>query len=411
MKLRTLVVLLGLAALIAGGIAYKIWFAQTPAAPSAGTRGTRGSGDGPLPVLAVRAERTDVPVELDGIGTVQALNTVTVRPQVDGRLISLHFKDGDTVKTGDILAKIDPKTYQAALDQALAKKAQDEAQLANARRDLERYTNLARTEYATQQQADTQRSVVAQLVAQVDADQAAIDNAKAILDYTTIRAPLDGRTGLRLVDQGNLLRASDQTGIVTITQVQPIAVIFNLPQQQLRAVNQAMMRGPVTIEAREADNLTVIDRGLVEVIDNQVDQTTGTVRIKARFANAQLALWPGQFVNVRLRVDTLKDAITVPTASIQRGPLGPFVYVVDAESFATQRPVTLARQTETVTAIATGVGAGDQVVTSGFNRLTDKTLVRIDEPKPAGGEPPAPRPQGERRKSNGGGNSGGTSQP
>ena len=289
MKLRTYVVLFGLVALIAGGIAYKIWFSAPPT-PAAGARGVRGSGDGPLPVLAVRAERTDVPVELDGIGTVQALNTVTIRPQVDGRLISLHFKDGDTVKAGDILAKIDPKTYQAALDQALAKKAQDEAQLANARRDLERYTNLARTEYATQQQADTQRSVVAQLVAQVDADQAAIDNAKAILDYTTIRAPIDGRTGLRLVDQGNLLRASDQTGLVTIAQIQPIAVIFNLPQQQLRAVNQALGRGPVTIEAREADNLTVIDRGLVEVIDNQVDQTTGTVRIKARFPNPQLAL-------------------------------------------------------------------------------------------------------------------------
>ena len=401
MTSRTLVFLLGLTALIGGGVVYKVWFSQAPA-PAAGSRGVRGANDGPLPVLAVRAERTDVPVELDGIGTVQALNTVTIRPQVDGRLISLHFKDGDTVKAGDILAKIDPKTYQAALDQALAKKAQDEAQLANARRDLERYTNLARTEYATQQQADTQRSVVAQLVAQVDADQAAIDNAKAILDYTTIRAPIDGRTGLRLVDQGNLLRASDQTGLVTIAQVQPIAVIFNLPQQQLRALNQAMARGEVPIEAREADNLTVIDRGLVEVIDNQVDQTTGTVRIKARFPNPQLALWPGQFVNVRLRVDTLKDAITVPTASIQRGPLGPFVYVVDAQSFATQRPVTLARQTETVTAIATGVAAGEQVVTSGFNRLTDKTLVRIDEPKPAG-EAPAPRPQGERKRANGGG--------
>ena len=248
MTSRTLVFLLGLTALIGGGVVYKVWFSQAPA-PAAGSRGVRGANDGPLPVLAVRAERTDVPVELDGIGTVQALNTVTIRPQVDGRLISLHFKDGDTVKAGDILAKIDPKTYQAALDQALAKKAQDEAQLANARRDLERYTNLARTEYATQQQADTQRSVVAQLVAQVDADQAAIDNAKAILDYTTIRAPIDGRTGLRLVDQGNLLRASDQTGLVTIAQVQPIAVIFNLPQQQLRALNQAMARGEVRTTA------------------------------------------------------------------------------------------------------------------------------------------------------------------
>lgn len=403
MTLRHYVILIGLVIPIAGGVVYKIWFSSAQPPGATAGRGVRGSNDGPLPVLAATAQRSDVPVDFDGIGTVQALNSVTIRPQVDGRLLSLHFKDGDMVKAGDVLARIDAKTYQASLDQALAKKAQDEALLANARRDLERYTNLARTEYATQQQADTQRAVVAQLVAQIDADQAAIDNAKAVLDYTVIRAPIDGRTGIRLVDQGNLLRASDQTGIVSIAQIQPIAVIFNLPQQQLRAVHQAMARGPVPIEAREADNVTVIDRGLVEVIDNQVDQTTGTVRMKARFANEQLALWPGQFVNIRVRVDTLKGAITVPTAAIQRGPLGTFVYVVDQQSQAVQRPVSLARQTETVTAIASGVEAGERVVTNGFNRLTDKAQVRIDDPKTEGGSTPPARPQGERRKAGGNG--------
>ncbi|NBX56280.1 MAG: efflux RND transporter periplasmic adaptor subunit, partial [Betaproteobacteria bacterium] len=280
--------------------------------------------------------------------------TVTVRPQVDGRLIALLFRDGDVVKAGDVLARIDPTIYQAQYDQALAKKAQDEALLANAKRDLDRYANLARTEYATQQQADTQKTVVAQLTAQVAADQAAIDNAKAVLDYATIRAPISGRTGIRLVDEGNLLRAADATGLVTIAQIQPIALVFNLPQQQLRAVQQAMARGPVPVEARDADNVSVIDKGTLEVIDNQVDQTTGTVKLKARFDNAQQSLWPGQFVNVHMTVDTLKNVVTVPTAAIQRGPNGAFVYVVDAQSAATQKPVTLLRQTESVTAIAQG---------------------------------------------------------
>jgi multidrug efflux system membrane fusion protein len=358
--------------------------------------------------------RGPVPVEIEGIGTVQALNTVTVRTQVDGRLIALNFRDGDVVKTGDILARIDPTIYQAQYDQALAKKAQDEALLVNAKRDLERYANLARTEYATQQQADTQKSVVAQLAAQVAADQAALDNAKAVLDYATIRAPLDGRTGIRMVDQGNLLKSADTNGIVTITQIQPIALVFNLPQQQLRAVQQAMTRGPVPVEARDADNVSVIDKGQLEVIDNQVDQTTGTVKLKARFDNATQTLWPGQFVNVHMIVDMLKAVVTVPTAAIQRGPNGAFVYVVDATSNAVQKPVTVLRQTETLTAIATGLNDGDMVITNGFNRLTDAMPVRIDEargpnnsaPKserPAGGRPASDRPAGERPKPQGNG--------
>ena len=416
LKVRPRMVLIGLALLLGAGIAYRLWYVPSAApAPQGGIRSGRGAGnEGPLPVFASKAERKDVPVEIEGIGTVQALNTVTVRTQVDGRLIALNFRDGDVVKTGDILARIDPTIYQAQYDQALAKKAQDEALLVNAKRDLDRYANLARTEYATQQQADTQKSVVAQLAAQVAADQAALDNAKAVLDYATIRAPLDGRTGIRMVDQGNLLKSADTNGIVTITQIQPIALVFNLPQQQLRAVQQAMTRGPVPVEARDADNVSVIDKGQLEVIDNQVDQTTGTVKLKARFENATQTLWPGQFVNVHMIVDMLKAVVTVPTAAIQRGPNGAFVYVVDATSNAVQKPVTVLRQTETLTAIATVLNDGDMVITNGFNRLTDAMPVRIDEargpnnsaPKserPAGGRPASDRPAGERPKPQGNG--------
>lgn len=417
LKLRPRTVLIGLAVVLGAGIAYRLWYAP-PAVPGpqGGIRSGRGASgnEGPLPVFASKAERKDVPVEIEAIGTVQALNTVTVRTQVDGRLIALNFRDGDVVKAGDILAQIDPTIYQAQYDQALAKKAQDEALLVNAKRDLDRYANLARTEYATQQQADTQKSVVAQLAAQVAADQAALDNAKAVLDYATIRAPLDGRTGIRMVDQGNLLRSADANGIVTITQIQPISLLFNLPQQQLRAVQQAVARGPVPVEAREADNVSIIDKGQLEVIDNQVDQTTGTVKLKARFDNASQNLWPGQFVNVHMTVDMLKAVVTIPTAAIQRGPNGAFVYVVDANSNAVQKPVTLLRQTETLTAIAIGINEGDMVITNGFNRLTDSMQVRIDEarapnsaaPKgerPAGGRPAGDRPAGERPKAQGNG--------
>ena len=249
-----------------------------------------------------------------GVGTIQALNTGTVRTQVDGRLLEIAFRDGQDVRKGDVLAKVDPATYQAQYDQAVAKKAQDEAQLANARADLERYAKLAQTDYGSRQQADTQRATVAQLEAQIRSDQGAIDNAKAYLDYTTIRAPIDGRLGIRQVDQGNIVRASDTNGLVVITQLKPIAMVFNLPQQQLRAVSAAVARGSVEVDALDSDGTTIIDKGVVEVIDNVVDQTTGTIKVKARFPNERLQLWPGQFVNVRVFVDVLKHVVVAPTA-------------------------------------------------------------------------------------------------
>jgi len=373
-RLSSILTLIVLIAVIAGiG-----WFVMTPPTqpPSASRRS--GTDDGPVPVLAIKAERRDMPIDIDSIGTVQAFNTVTVRSEVDGRLIELSFRDGQDVKAGDILAKIDPTIYQAQYDQTLAKKAQDEAILANAQRDLERYLNLAKTEYAPQQQADTQRSTVAQISAQLAADQAAIDNAKAYLERTTIRAPIDGRTGIRLVDKGNLVHASDQTGLVGIAQVTPISVIITLPQQHLPAINRALARGKVIVDARDGELGTVIDHGTVEVVDNLVDQTTGTIKLKAAFPNAGLALWPGQFVNITLHVGILKDAMMVPTTAVQRGPSGAFVYVVDEQSKVSVRAVTTARQTESDTAIASGLEAGETVVTSGFNRLSDGVTVRVD---------------------------------
>src|SRR5688500_14012404 len=275
-KRRVLAIALISVALVGGAAA--VWSQiQRPQQIRPGRGGF--AGDGPVPVIAAATSRADVPVYLDGVGTVRALNTVTVRAQVEGKLIEVAFKEGQDVKRGQVLARIDPTTFQAQLDQAIAKKAQDAATLANARIDLERYTRLVATNSVARQQLDTQKATVAQLEALVNLDQAAIDNAKAILQYTTIAAPLDGRTGIRLVDEGNIVRGSDATGIVGITQRRPISVLFTLPQQQLADVTRAMAKGTPAVEAFGADNKTVIDKGTLQVIDNQVDQTTGTIKL------------------------------------------------------------------------------------------------------------------------------------
>ncbi len=349
-------------------------------------------GEGPVPVIAATVKRADVPLYLDAVGTSRALNTVTVRPQIDGKLIQVGFTEGQNVKKGDVLARIDPTTFQAQLDQAIGKKAQDEAQLSNARLDLERYERLAATNSINRQQADTQRATVAQLEALVKSDQGAIDNARAILNYTTIAAPIDGRTGLRLVDEGNIVRASDATGIVVLTQIQPISVFFNLPQQELSRVNKAFASGPVEVHVLRSDTDAVIDRGKLTVVDNQVDQTTGTVRLKGEFPNAQLQLWPGQFVNVRLLVETLKDVVVVPTGAVQRGPRGTFVYVVKDDNTAAMRPVTIGHQDEVQAVVTKGLEAAERVVTTGFARLTEGTRVAASRGEP-GAVPSAP-PQG-----------------
>jgi multidrug efflux system membrane fusion protein len=333
----------------------------------------------PVSVIAATARLADVPVYLDGVGTTKALNTANVTSLVDGTLLSVDYGEGQDVKAGDVLARVDPVTYQAQLDQAVAKKALDEAQLANARRDLERYVSLVKTNAVTQQQVDTQRATVAQLVAQVQLDQAAINNAAAYLKWCTITSPIDGRTGIRLVDKGNVVHASAATTIVVVTQIQPIAVLFTLPQQQLGQVNAAFAKGPLSVEALGADNRSVVDRGKLQVINNQVDQTTGTVQLKAEFPNANLQLWPGQFVNVRLLIDTLYDGVVIPPVAVQRGPPPNtnFVYVIQPDNTVLVTKVTVRQQNETQAVIAEGVKPGDRVVTTSFTQLADKRPVII----------------------------------
>jgi multidrug efflux system membrane fusion protein len=363
------------AALVVIGAAAAVWWQPATQQPPRFGRGFRG--DGPVPVIAALTRQADVPVYLDGVGTTKALNTVTVRPQVDGRLISINFDEGQQVERGYLLARIDPVTYQAAYDQAVAKKAQDEAQLANARIDFDRYTRLMASNSIARQQLDTQKATVSQFEALVKLDQAAIDNAKAVLDYTTIRAPIDGRTGIRLVDAGNLVRAADATGIVVITQLQPVSVLFTLPQQQLGEVNRAFAKAPLQVEVFGPDNKTVIEKGVLKVVDNQVDQTTGTIKLKAEFPNGDMQLWPGQFVNVRLLIDMLRQVVVAPTAAVQRGPNGTFVFVVQPDSAVAVRPVTVAQQDEIQTVVARGLQSDERVVTTGFARLTAGTKVTV----------------------------------
>ena len=376
-------------------LAAALYYVFSASAPQQRRGGRFAPGEGPVPVLVAASARADVPVFLDAVGTIKALNTVTVRPQVDGKLLSVNFKEGDDIKKGDVLAKIDPVIYQAQLNQAIAKKAQDEAQLANSKIDLDRYERLAATAAINKQQADTQRALVAQNTALVRADQAAIDNAQAMLGYTTITAPLDGRTGIRMVDEGNYVRSADtNSSIVVITQLQPISVLFNLPQQDLFQVNTAFEKGPLNVEAQRSDNDAVIDRGVLRVVDNQVDQTTGTVKLKAEFPNANLQLWPGQFVNIRLLVNTLKQVVVIPTGAVQRGPNGTFVYVVKDDDTITVRPITVQKQDETQTVVGKGLEPAERVVTTGFVRLTEGSKVTIGSADASTAQPAEPRPQG-----------------
>ena len=361
--------------LILGGLGYIGWSVWQQKQTAAVGRGPRP--DMTVPVLAATPKIQDVPVYLDGVGSVKALNNVTVRAQVDGKLIKVNFKEGQDVKAGDVLGEIDPVLYKALYDQAVAKKAQDEATLANAKLDLARYQQLAASNAGSKQQADTQKSVVAQQEALVNSDQAAIDNAAATLSYTKIIAPLSGRAGLRQVDQGNIIRSSDTTGLVIITQLQPIAVLFSLPQQQIVRANAAIAKGPLTVDVFGNDGVTVVDTGTLTGIDNQVDITTGTVKIKAEFPNARFQLWPGQFVNVRLKVETLPQAMVVPTSAVQRGPAGTFSYVIGEGDVVKAVPVTVTQQNETEAVIARGLSPTDRVVTTGFANLADGSKVSV----------------------------------
>ena len=318
-----------------------------------------------VPVATATAQRADVPIYLTGLGTVQAFNTVTIRTQVDGQLFRVAFTEGQEVKTGDLLAQIDPRTYQAALDQAIARKAQDEANLVNAKLDFQRYSALASQDFASRQQLDTQRA----LVAQIESDQAAIVAAQTQLGYTTITSPLDGRTGIRLVDQGNIVHPTDASGLVVITQLHPISVIFTLPEGRLTTIQSAMASGPVRLFAMNRESDRPLAEGTLAVLDNEIDQATGSLRFKGTFPNDDGALWPGLFVNIRLQAHTARNVLTVPSTALQHGPDGYYAYIVKPDNTVEMRPLKIGHIGDGLAIIEAGVAVNERVVTAGQSRL------------------------------------------
>ena len=328
-----------------------------------------------VPVTIAPVEKADFPVYLTGLGTVQGFNTVVVRTRVDGQIDKIAFKEGQLVKQGDLLAQIDPRPYQATLDQAKAKKAQDEANLANANLDLQRYTKLG--EFATRQQTDTQRSTVTQLTAQLAADDAAIFNAQTQVDYTTVKAPISGVAGLRQVDMGNIVNASTQTGIVTIAQIEPIAVIFTAPEDQLPFINEAQSTEPLKVIALTTDGKKTLSEGVLSVVNNQVDTTSGTIRLKAVFDNKNHALWPGQSVSTRLLVTTLKDATVVPDDAVQHGVDGLYAFAVNQDNKAELRKITVSKSIDGRSVIDQGLTPGQRVIVAGQYKVQPGSTVAM----------------------------------
>jgi multidrug efflux system membrane fusion protein len=339
----------------------------------------------PIPVAVAVARAGDVPIYLDGIGTVKAYNTVTVRAQVDGALDKIAFIEGQDVKPGDLLAQIDPRPFRAQLNQAIAVHARDAAQLANAQVDLQRYQTLVAQDSIATQQLDTQRALVAQLAATVQNDRAQIDYARVQLSHTTIVSPISGRTGVRQVDAGNLVHAADTTGIVTVTQIEPIAVLFTLPEAAVGPVLRQMKAGPLAVSAALRNDPQPLARGQLLLVNNQIDATTGTVQLKAIFPNQEHALWPGQFVDVRLLLETRRNAVSVPSGAVQRGPQGLFVWVVRSDGTVRTRPIGMAASNpgSAVAVIDAGVAAGERVVTDGQLKLRPGAHVRVLRPAAA----------------------------
>jgi membrane fusion protein, multidrug efflux system len=358
------------AAAIAGSV---YWYVSQGPDPAHASRSARNA----VPVTVATASRQDVPIYLIGLGTVQALFTVGIHSQVDGKLQDVFFKEGQRVKKGDLLAKIDPRLYQAALDQAKAHKAQDEAQLIAAVKDLARFQTLVARNAETQQNVDLQQAKVDQSKASIDADVAAIETAQTNLDYTNITATTDGRMGMRMVDPGNIVHASDQASIAVLTQTEPAIVMFTLPAQTLDDVREAIKRGEVQVAAYDRDNVHLLSTGKLTTIDNLIDQATATYRLKATFSNEDEKLWPGEFVNARLLLETRKNVVVIPPAAVQRGPHGLFTWVVKKDNTVEPRPIQTGPTTGNTTIVLSGVEDGDRVVTDGQYKLDTNAPVTI----------------------------------
>jgi multidrug efflux system membrane fusion protein len=384
-------VVLAIAALAYGGWRYDGWqYLLSKAADAAiAARPSETVAKKPpprIPVTVTQVRKADFPVYLNGLGTVQPYNTVTVRSRVDGEIIKVAFKQGQMVKEGDLLVQIDPRPYQAALDQALAKKAQDEATLKDAQLNLKRYMDLAKQDFASRQQLDTQQATVNQLTAQIKGDQAAIDNAQTQLSYTTIKAPLSGKTGFRNIDPGNIVHASDQAGIVTIVKLQPISVVFTAPEENVPLINKALEGGTVPATALTSDGLRILSEGHLALVDNAVDQASGTIRMKATFDNKDNILWPGLSVATKLLVDTLKDVVVVPDEAVQRGPNGLYVFLVGDDDKAEVHGIKAGNSGGGQTVVIMGLSPGQKVVVDGQYRLQPGSLVEAheaDTPVPA----------------------------
>jgi multidrug efflux system membrane fusion protein len=340
----------------------------------------QAAGPPPVPVMMTAAGQQDVPIYFQALGTVMALNTVAIRAQVNGQLVSVDFRQGQDVKKGDVLAKIDPAPFKATLDQAVAKKAQDEALLIDAQKDLVRFKTLVVKNVETQQNVDAQQAKVDQLKATVDADQAAIEAAQTQLNFTTIAAPIDGVVGFRQIDIGNIIHTTDANPLTVLTQITPCVVVFTLPQDDLGPLREAMLRGPVDVLAFDQDDQQQLAQGHLLLVDNQIDQTTSTIRMKAEFPNQDDRLWPGEFVRIRTLITTRKDAVTVPAVAVQRGPDGLYAWVIKPDNTVEQRPIQALTVSESLAVVTKGLSPGEHVVTDGQSRLDVGTRVAI---KPA----------------------------
>lgn len=373
MRLRTTVAgLLLISALIGSGT-----YALTDTQPAKQAGPAQPSGLPTVPVVADTVKSGEVPIYLRGIGTVQAYNTDTIRTQVQGQITQVAFKEGQAIHAGDLLAQIDPRPYQAQLDQATANLYRDQALLANAQANLQRDSALVVKGYATPQTVDQDKANVGQNTGAVKADQAAIEYAQAQLAYTRITSPIDGVTGIRLIDVGNIVQPSDPNGIVVVTQLQPISVIFTLPETNLPTIQQAMAKGPLTVLAYSEDNKTELDKGALTVLDNQIVQTSGSVKLKADFPNSQHRLWPGELVNVRLLIETRPNALTVPPTAVQQGQQGSYVYVIKPDKTVELRTVKVAQTGPRRAIIDSGLQANEQVVVGGQSRLQPASPVKV----------------------------------